>query len=104
MKQFKSFKDYKKALEEKKEREETLRELKGAMKSLEAKRENYKKEAQLAMKNGNTSRMNVMIALMKQAMFNLKVTQDMEANYNLPWAKFECVSIRRCSDPQHAKN
>ena len=95
MKQFKNFKDYKKALQEKKEREETLRELKGAMKSLESKRENYKKEAQLAMKNGNTSRMNVMIALMKQAMFNLKVTQDMEANYILATDMLEMQSMNK---------
>ena len=72
-----------------------MRELKGAMKTLENKRETYKKEAQAAMKNGNTSRMNVMIALMKQAMFNLKLTQDMEANFILANDMLEMQSMNK---------
>ncbi|MBE7077116.1 MAG: ATP-binding protein [Clostridiales bacterium] len=91
----KSYKEFKKDLQRKKEKEETMRELKGAMKTLENKRENYKKEAQAAMKNGNTSRMNVMIALMKQAMFNLKLTQDMEANFILANDMLEMQSMNK---------
>ena len=90
-----NFKEFKKELQRKKEKEETMRELKGAMKTLENKRESYKKEAQAAMKSGNTARMNVMIALMKQAMFNLKVTQDMEANFILANDMLEMQSMNK---------
>ena len=76
-----NFRDYKKEMQQKKEQEETLREIKGAMRILEKKRDNYTKEAKEALRVGNTAKYNAMVALLKNAIFNIKQAQDMEANF-----------------------
>ena len=85
-----NFRDYKKEMQQKKEQEETLREIKGAMRILEKKRDNYTKEAKEALRVGNTAKYNAMVALLKNAIFNIKQAQDMEANFLRCPAQWVC--------------
>ena len=78
-----NFKDFKKELQRKKEQEETMRELNSAIATLTSKRDGYAKSAKEALKNGNTSQYNAMVALLKNAVFNLKQAQDMVANFTI---------------------
>ena len=76
-----NFRDYKKEMQQKREQEETLREIKGAMRTLEKKRDYYTKEAKEALRVGNNAKYSAMVALLKNAIFNIKQAQDMEANF-----------------------
>ena len=78
-----SFKDFKKELNRKKEQEATMRELNGAIYTLTAKRDKYAEEAKKALRNGNKAQYNAMVALLKNAVFNLKQAQDMVANFTI---------------------
>lgn len=78
-----SFNQFKKELEEKKEQEKTMRELNNAIATLTKKRDNYAKQAKEALRSGNTSQYNAMVALLKNSIFYLKQAQDMAANYTI---------------------
>ncbi|MBQ8429645.1 MAG: ATP-binding protein [Clostridia bacterium] len=78
-----SFRDFKKELQRKREQEETMRELNSAIITLTKKRDNYTKQAKDALRAGNTSQYNAMVALLKNAVFNLKQAQDMVANFTI---------------------
>lgn len=78
-----NFKSFKKEIERKREQEETMRELNSAITTLTRKRDKYAQEAKMALKTGNTSQYNAMIALLKNAIFNLKQAQDMVANFTI---------------------
>lgn len=60
-----------------------MRELNSAIATLTAKRDGYAKSAKEALKSGNTSQYNAMVALLKNAVFNLKQAQDMVANFTI---------------------
>ncbi|MBR2337158.1 MAG: AAA family ATPase [Clostridia bacterium] len=77
------FRDFKKELERKREQEETMRELNSAISTLTRKRDSYTKQAKEALKSGNTSQYNAMVALLRHAIFNLKQAQDMVANFTI---------------------
>ena len=76
-----NFKQFKKELEEKREQEKTMQELKSAIMTLTKKRDDYAERAKAALKSGNASQYNAMVALLKNSIFYLKQAQDMEANY-----------------------
>lgn len=77
------FKEYKKQIEEKKQREQTLRELNGVVATLTKKQDEYAKKAEDALRRGNDSQYRAMVVLFKNAMFNLAQAQDMLANYTI---------------------
>lgn len=77
------YKNFKKELKRKKEQEQTLRELRGAINTLTAKRDRYAEESKQALKMGNESLYMAKVALLKHAIFNLKQAQDMEANFTI---------------------
>ena len=66
------FNKFKKELEEKKEQEKTQRELNNAIITLTRKRDNYANQAKEALRSGNTSQYNAMVALLKNSIFYLK--------------------------------
>ena len=78
-----NFKEFKKEIQRKKEQEETMRELNSAITTLTQKRDRYAQEAKNALKAGNTAQYNAMVALLKNAIFNLKQAQDMVANFTI---------------------
>lgn len=78
-----SFKDFKKQLKLKKEQEQTLRDLNGAVAVLTKKRDDYAEKAKDALRKGNDGQYKAMVALLKNAMFNLAQAQDMVTNYTI---------------------
>lgn len=78
-----SFREFKKQLEMKREQEETLRTLNGAVSTLSRKRDSYIEQAKTAKRLGNDSQYRAMVALLKNAMFNLAQAQDMVANFTI---------------------
>lgn len=78
-----SFKDFKKQLKLKKEQEQTLRDLNGAVSVLTKKRDDYAEKAKDALRKGNDGQYKAMVALLKNAMFNLAQAQDMVTNYTI---------------------
>lgn len=79
----KSFREFKKQLEMKKEQEETLRTLNSAVSTLSRKRDSYIEQSKTAKRLGNDSQYRAMVALLKNAMFNLAQAQDMVANFTI---------------------
>lgn len=78
-----NFREFKKEMERKREQEETMRELNSAIATLTKKRDSYTKQAKEALRTGNTSQYNAMVALLRNAIFNLKQAQDMVANFTI---------------------
>ncbi len=91
----KAFNQFKKELEEKKEQEKTQRELNNAIVTLTRKRDNYAKQAKEALRSGNTSQYNAMVALLKNSIFYLKQAQDMAANYTMAKDMCEMQSLNK---------
>ncbi|MDE6666911.1 MAG: AAA family ATPase [Clostridia bacterium] len=77
------FRDFKKQLKLKREQEETMRALNGAIVTLTRKRDEYAQKAKEALKKGNESQYKAMVALLKNAMFNLAQAEDMVANFTI---------------------
>ena len=90
-----SFNQFKKELEEKKEQEKTMRELNNAIATLTKKRDNYAQQAKAALRSGNTSQYNAMVALLKNSIFYLKQAQDMAANYTIARDMCEMQSLNK---------
>lgn len=91
----KSYRDFKKQLEMKKEQAETLRMLNGAVSTLTKKRDSYIEQAKTAKRMGNMSQYNAMVALLKNAMFNLAQAQDMVANFTIAKDMCEMQQINK---------
>ena len=91
----KAFNQFKKDLEAKKEQEKTQRELNNAIITLTRKRDNYAKQAKEALRSGNTSQYNAMVALLKNSIFYLKQAQDMAANYTMAKDMCEMQSLNK---------
>ena len=91
----KAFNQFKKDLEAKKEQEKTQRELNNAIITLTRKRDNYAKQAKEALRGGNTSQYNAMVALLKNSIFYLKQAQDMAANYTMAKDMCEMQSLNK---------
>ncbi len=91
----KNYRDFKKQLEMKKEQTETLRMLNGAVSTLSKKRDSYIEQAKTAKRLGNMSQYNAMVALLKNAMFNLAQAQDMVANFTIAKDMCEMQQINK---------
>ena len=91
----KSYRDFKKQLEMKKEQTETLRMLNSAVSTLSKKRDSYIEQAKTAKRLGNMSQYNAMVALLKNAMFNLAQAQDMVANFTIAKDMCEMQQINK---------
>ena len=91
----KSYRDFKKQLEMKKEQTETLRMLNGAVSTLSKKRDSYIEQAKTAKRLGNMSQYNAMVALLKNAIFNLAQAQDMVANFTIAKDMCEMQQINK---------
>ncbi len=91
----KSYREFKKQLEMKKEQTETLRMLNGAVSTLSKKRDSYIEQAKTAKRLGNMSQYNAMVALLKNAMFNLAQAQDMVANFTIAKDMCEMQQINK---------
>ena len=90
-----SFNQFKKEVEQKKEQEQTQRELDNAIIILQRKRDNYAKQAKEALRSGNTSLYNTTVALLKNSIFHLKQAQDMAANYAMAKDMLEMQNLNR---------
>lgn len=90
-----NFKQFKKELEEKREQEKTMQELRGAIATLQKKRDNYAERAKEALRSGNNSQYTAMVALLKNSIFYLKQAQDMEANYMIAKDLCEMQNLSR---------
>ena len=91
----KNYRDFKKQLEMKKEQAETLRMLNSAVSTLSKKRDSYIEQAKTAKRLGNMSQYNAMVALLKNAMFNLAQAQDMVANFTIAKDMCEMQQINK---------
>ena len=91
----KSFKEFKKEIERKREQEETMKELNSAIATLTRKRDQYAASAKEALKAGNQSQYNAMVALLKNAIFNLKQAQDMVANFTIARDMMEMQTLNK---------
>ena len=60
-----------------------MRALNGAISTLTKKRDDYAQKAKAALKKGNESQYKAMVALLKNAMFNLAQAEDMVANFTI---------------------
>lgn len=77
------FRDFKRQMKAQREQEETMRALNGAIVTLTRKRDDYAAKAKEALKKGNESQYRAMVALLKNAMFNLAQAEDMIANFTI---------------------
>lgn len=78
-----NFKDYKKDLMKKAERAKVENEINNAIYALTKKRDQYIEKARDAYKSGNKSMYAAYVSLLKNAIFNLNQTQDLQANYTI---------------------
>ncbi|MBQ8358160.1 MAG: AAA family ATPase [Clostridia bacterium] len=78
-----SYRDFKKQIQKRKEQEETLRAINGALNSWKKKRDTYAQTAKECLKRGDQSQYRTTVSLLKNAMFHLARTEDMLTNFNM---------------------